>query len=475
MKLFFNKYNKLLFIFISIFTIKSVKAEYTLIELRSDFDFGKWYKAQTTYTPNPKWFGAWAIAPKGNEIYFGFGTSRPAEYDGALLAKWSNDSLVKLGTFSEQGIHCLQWLDDTLYSIGSDPSITDGWDGGNFYKYVIGKELVKVRYDSSKKPILPNVLHSWGFCIDPESKIFYMGTGSYDPSQYYKNKGDCGTIADSNLACFGELWQSENFGTTWELNSGGRENPVSEFRIYDLIKFRENLYIVDGSQTKVKLRKSSNNGKTWEDVINVIPSALYRMTIFKDKLIIGAANARKIYLIDSNSIIENQILPGVLNYSFNPFVNVENKYFISFFSDGSIRATDNFIDWKLIIPQTSKNFLALSYWEFAKSLIISERDSIGKIYQINIADLLSTGIFYSNNKDDIEFTQTNNEIRISGNLSEISNFDIFDILGNKVTTENQSKISNNTVKINISNLSKGIYFLLYSNSNKCKIMKIMKN
>ena len=448
-------------------------AEFKLIEVNPGFNYAEWYKNETGFNANPQWFGAWVIAPRNDELYFGFGTARPAESDGALLAKYSGEWLIPLGQFSEQGVHCIKWVGDTLYGIGSDPSITDGWDGGNFYKYSIySGEFQKVRYNIQKKPVLPNVIHSWGLCHDSANNKFYMSTGSYDPVQYSKNGGGCGNPNDSTLACFGQVWQSEDKGSSWTLNAGDRFKVLSNYRVYDIINFNNALYITDGEMSNTnKLRKSVDDGKTWSDVEDLNPAAIFRMCVFDRKLLVAANFAREYYIIDDNDNIRTLTFPGSLNYSFNVFANANDKYLLTYFSDGSVYSSYDLINWKELLPATGRNFLSISYWEKEHSIVLAERGDTGSIWKIDITDLLNTGINpISEQEFSVKFD--NNTVKISSPDKEISEIQIFDVMGNLTTFVSQSE--SNQIKFDISSLKAGIYYVRYRISANYFIKKIMK-
>ncbi|MBI5325627.1 MAG: T9SS type A sorting domain-containing protein [Ignavibacteriae bacterium] len=462
-----------LFVIIFIIEFSLVFSEAKLEELYPGFNYAEWFKNETGYTPNNQWFGAWVIAPRNDELYIGFATARPAEYDGTLLARWVGEWLLPVGQFSEQGIHCIKWIEDTLYGIGSDPSITDGWDGGNFYRYYPKLGIFeKIRYNTLKKPVLPNVLHSWGFYYDSTKKKFYMSTGSYYPSQYTKNGNDCGSQFDSTLACFGEVWQSYDYGSNWNLNSGGKDNNISSNRVYDIIKFNSVLFITEAELNNTYyLKKSSDEGVSWDVIESLNPSPLFRMCVFNNKLVIAANIARTIYVIDENNNIKTLTMPGALNYSFNVFANVDDKYFITYFSDGSVFSTYDLEKWTELIPSTGRNFVSIAYWDYEKSIVLSERGDTGSIWKYDLTDLLNTGV-NKNSETDINYNITNNSISINLNNDKIKNIEITDILGNSIIIRNG--INSKNCNIDISELNSGIYFVIIRCGKNYFVKKLLK-
>ncbi|MFH1050542.1 MAG: T9SS type A sorting domain-containing protein [bacterium] len=459
-----------------ILNCSNIEAQFQLIEVLPGFNYADWYKAATGYTPNPQWFGAWVIAPHNDELYFGFATARPAESDGGLLAKWTGDSLVSLGQFDEQGVHCLLWNKDTLYSMGSDPSRGDGWDGGNFYKYNPENGFVKMRYNDNNKPILPNVVHSWGLCFDTISNRLYMGTGSYDPVQYSKNgNNQCGNANDSTLACFGEIWQSSNYGYSWELISGKKPDVISTFRAMDVITYNNNIYEFNANaDTPSDLKKSSDNGQTWTVVPNVNLYVLWRMCVFQNKLLAGADVGGKLYVIDENTSSSTITLPGAFNYSFNVFANVDDRYLITYFTDGSVYATPDLSDWIQLIPPTGKKFLSIAYWENKQSIVLAERDSIGKIWKVDISELLAIGIEKEVNKNEYVLSISRENVSIKNIDMEVTNIDLFNILGINVSKLTSINRNLNNININTSQLPPGVYLIVLNHKGKYNSFKFIK-
>jgi len=472
--------NILCLLFLLIIEFSFLNAEYNLVELNPGFNYSDWYKKETGFTINPQWFGAWVIAPRNDELYFGFGSAIPADnYDGAMLAKWVGDWLIPLGQFDEQGIHCIKWVEDTLYGIGSDPSLADGWDGGNFYKYFPNTgQFLKLRYDINKIPILPNVLHSWGLYFDKDSNCLFLSTSSYNPSQYSKN-GGCGNPMDSSNACFGQVWKSQDNGNSWELIAGRNGFEVSKFRTMDINKFNGDLYvhtyysITENNVTSFiyNLKKSSDYGVSWIEIPDVVPNALFRMFVFKNKLVFAANIARTIYVIDENYNINTLIMPGALNYSFNVFANVDDKYLITYFSDGSVHATNDLENWTELIPSTGRNFLSIAYWEHEKSIVIAERGDIGSIWKLDISDLLNTEVRI-NSEPEISFKVDNNYVSIHSENYEINSVGVIDVLGNRISIPISS--NSNNIKFNISQLTSGLYFVCYRYQKNFFVKKIMK-
>ncbi|OGU13600.1 MAG: hypothetical protein A2X63_13205 [Ignavibacteria bacterium GWA2_35_8] len=468
------------FFLLVIIGLSSSYAVYNLEELNPGFNYAEWFKNETGYTPNKQWFGTWVIAPRMDELYFGFAKSQPADSDGTLLAGWTGESLLPLGQFSEQGVHCIKWVNDTLYGIGSDPSGADGWEGGNFYKYYPNtQQFIKLRYDINKKPILPDVLHSWGLYFDKDSSYLFLATSAYNPAQYSKNGGNCGNPLDSSNACYGQVWKSIDFGYSWELVSGRNGSEVSQFRTMDIIKFNNDLYVHtyytifenNVNHYYYFLKKSTDYGASWDVIPDVVPNALFRMCVFNHKLIVAANIARTIYVIFENGNIDTVKMPGALNYSFNVFANVDDKYLITYFADGSVYSTYDLVNWNELIPATGRNFLSIAYWDYEKSIILAERGDKGSIWKLEISELLNTDVKIVT-EPEINFSSDNDFISISSPNNEILSVEIINVLGIQMIVP--TKINSNQTGIDISGLTQGLYFVKIENQKKYFVKKIIK-
>ena len=123
-------------------------------------NYNNWYQQSTGYIPNPNYFGAYTIVPYSSTLHLGFGTARPAERDGALLAQTDGLTVTAVATLTEQGFIDMAWVSNTLYIPGADPCCGDGWDAGNFYVKSATSPITKYRN-------LPNVFHAWGFGMTP--------------------------------------------------------------------------------------------------------------------------------------------------------------------------------------------------------------------------------------------------------------------------------------------------------------------
>ena len=58
-----------------------------LQDLLPGCDYSAWFETDTTQQPDAHYFGVYKFLPWGADLYLGFGAARPAETDGALLAK----------------------------------------------------------------------------------------------------------------------------------------------------------------------------------------------------------------------------------------------------------------------------------------------------------------------------------------------------------------------------------------------------
>jgi hypothetical protein len=195
------------------------------------------------------------------------------------------------------------------------------------------------------------------------------------------------------------------------------------------------------------------------------------MCVFQNKLIVADYDVSSLYTIDENNFIKLSFLPARLNYSFNAFTNVDDRFLVSFFSDGSVYYTADLLSWDMLVPATGRNFLSIAYWENDKSIVLAERGDTGKIWKIDITELLNTGIEFDS-EPEITIYSDNNYITINSNNNKILAIDILNILGKGIPLH----FSTNSKEIRycISQLTPGLYFVRCRNQNNLFIKKFIK-
>ncbi|MCL5991719.1 MAG: T9SS type A sorting domain-containing protein, partial [Bacteroidetes bacterium] len=148
---------------------------------------------------------------------------------------------------------------------------------------------------------------------------------------------------------------------------------------------------------------------------------------------------------------------GALNYSFNVFADVDDRFLITYFADGSVYFTSDLKNWAELIPSTGRNFLSIAYWEHEKSIVLAERGDTGSIWKLDISELLSTDV-HSVTKPEISFSSDNNSVTINSKNDDILSFDIIDVLGKQIAVPISS--NSNNIKLDISHLTSGLYFFV---------------
>jgi hypothetical protein len=191
-------------------------------------------------------------------------------------------------------------------------------------------------------------------------------------------------------------------------------------------------------------------------------------------LVAGANVAKKLYVIEENANSSTITIPGALNYSFNVFANAGDRYLFTYFSDGSVYATPNLNDWIEIIPASGKIFLSIAYWEKEKSIVLAERDSIGKIWRVDISELLSNDVGTLNDNKGISLSMADGILTISNIEVEEVHIDLFNLLGINITKSVEIIENTNNINIDISKLPRGIYIILLNINGKNKSIRIIK-
>ncbi|MBL7170047.1 MAG: exo-alpha-sialidase [Candidatus Aenigmarchaeota archaeon] len=366
-------------------------------ELVSDVNYLSWYKMNSKYTPDYVYFGAYVIQPWDHKLYIGFGSARPAEYDGALLAKFEKNNIHAISNLTEQGVHDIDLSKSTLYIAGTDPCCSDGWDFGNVYTYIPSEGLIKHRN-------LPNVLHTWGL---------------------WSEGGDVYAAVSSHIGDY-ETWVGQVFKSTDKGESWERLSDLGDFRVYDIIGFNNKLYAIYNNiyAESLFLAVSTDGGINWSETVSGLNKA--RMIIFDNKLVILNYQRNKIITLDSNDQIEEHSLPfkagasgGMLNPHYTDFnlFAADDNYLYIISEGGKIYRTSNLENWELV-KRTGKELIAITYWPSEKALVYSSRGRDANIWKIELINKNE----HLNKESDILRMFTNVLNKIVEVLREINSF-----------------------------------------------------
>jgi hypothetical protein len=223
------------------------------------------------------------------------------------------------------------------------------------------------------------------------------------------------------------------------------------------------------------MKMNTNEGQTWFVIPDVVGASLYRMMIFKDKLLLVAFTGASIFTFDNVGTVKSLYTPSRFNYSFNVFANAEDRYLFTYFTDGSVYVTTDLVNWTNIIPATGKNFVSIAYRDFDKSLILSERGSKANLWKIDVSTLINAGVTTFNNDEDINFSVNGDELIIKNNIKSNSvNCTISNVLGQTAGTYSIDNL-NNRFSIDISELTSGVYILNCRCGFKNYTFKFVKN
>ena len=87
----------------SVHTAAEVIDHGQLLPLTNLPSYSQWFEQQTGHPHDPAYFGAYALTPINDTLYIGFGAGRPADVDGALLARSDGVTVTAVATLTEQG------------------------------------------------------------------------------------------------------------------------------------------------------------------------------------------------------------------------------------------------------------------------------------------------------------------------------------------------------------------------------------
>lgn len=350
--------------------------------LLPDFDYADWYQSKTGWEVE-NYFGAWVLTAHKENVYIGFGSNAPsrAPGDGALLARVSGNQIEVVSTLDEQGIHTMVWHNDTLYIPGIDPHFDDGWDAGNFYRFVPPNDFKKFRYDKDGKAILPNVLHLIGLYVDPSSGVIY--TTSWG--------GESADNPDFLLI-------STNRGESWEISAVPYKSGFGRIIEFNGVLYGANLDGWRQGMTTESIKYSKDRGKSWHELMyNQKPiHSITDFTIFKGELVLLSNLLRIGYKIDKSGHIEDFFIPSFRGISWPTshwYVNIEDKFFV-ILSASQFYLTKDLNQWQSFGKEAHEKagvdfFHIMGYWPYKKSLLLSVVGTNGGIWTYSLDDLFA--------------------------------------------------------------------------------------
>lgn len=307
-------------------------------------------------------FGIYTLESQGNNLYLGISAGSPGNFDGALLAVYSQGSMSAIlapdGTnpITEQGLHDMTIYNDELLIAGTDPAYTDDWTMGNVYSY---KNSVLTKHRS-----LPNVIHTLGLWADETG--LWAATGAHT--------GD-------NATWLGNLFHSSDFGITWD-----PPQTLSDYRLWDVYKVGNNMYASTTSTdflTDPQLLLSQDNGNHWLEIENTHPCPTTRLINFKDQLLV--ANQFLSYLVSLQDSTRTGFyrLPGVnLSSRFNALTQDNQSNLYALTSDNRLIRSSDLVEWYDIASFTDTP-VAVSYWPETDQVVVSTKGPQASLWGIN--------------------------------------------------------------------------------------------
>ncbi len=174
-------------------------------------------------------------------------------------------------------------------------------------------------------------------------------------------------------------------------------STLGGYLTYDIRGFNGNLYATynDTYTGPLKLAVSYDGGSTWADIANIGDVNRVRMFEYNNELVLVSSDRDKIYTVDASHNVEAYSLPNFKigqyysdapSYSdYNLFVEDGSGYLYTVTESGYIVRTNDLLNWERLV-ETPKNFISIGYWSSENKLILSDRGSTAKIWQIDLDD-----------------------------------------------------------------------------------------
>ncbi len=337
------------------------------------FDYGDWYEIETGYPTSVTvitstiYFGAYALEPAGSTLYLGFGSGRPADIDGALLASTDGVAVTAIYSPTEQGFIDMTVQGDSIIIPGADPCCGDDWTFGNSYVYTPSVPTV------DKHRNLPNILHSWGVWFDGSS-ILYEATSGCHESRSQPNETTC---EDYYL---GKLFSTTDKGSTWvevargDVASGG----IGQYRTYDIIGFADKLYITwnDVYGEPCGIAESSDAGATWTrlPLFSGQTTCRTRLFVYDNQLLVLSSDRTALLALDSGGTVTTHSFPGfsVRDWAYNYLAEDGSGRLYTVTEDGRIMRSSDLTTWETMAA-TDRSLITLAYWPDKDWLIATDR------------------------------------------------------------------------------------------------------
>jgi hypothetical protein len=333
-----------------------------LVQLLPEINLADYYAKQTGFKPDPSHFGVYAVQAVGNTLYLGLASARPAEVDGALLAKTDGTSLSPVYQPPEKGFIGMHYCGDMLLFPGAYPM--EDWTRGNIYT---GKPPDKI----VKRRTLPNVVHTWGLCSDPSADRVYAAVGRH---------------AGDNQTFFGGVMISEDQGETWRVASDPK-CVLGDYRTYDIAMLGDTLYATSNDEygKDSRLAASTDGGATWKRV-NVKVEGRPRLLAARDCLVAQQRGGDGLILISPKGKATRTRFRdfAAAEWSYNYICAGYGGWYYLLADGGRIYNSRDLKDWTLVAA-TGLSLLAVGYWQTKNWLIVTDRGSNAGLWRLDLA------------------------------------------------------------------------------------------
>jgi len=336
-----------------------------LSPLVSGLNYADWYQSATGYAPNATYFGAYAIMPLTDTLYIGFGTARPSESDGSLLAQSDGVTLTAVHTLTEQGFIGLTAVNNIIHIPGVDPCCGDGWEFGNSYVYTPSIAFTKLRNMS-------DVIHSWGMWAAENSDLYVAVSSPVSTT----NEG--GSIAVSHDSA--QSWTT----------IGNRDDGLGYDRTYDILGLNGNLYAtwsdVYGEPCGVTV--SNDDGQNWARLAGLQTECRPRLLAFNDTVLALRDDLAAMYTIGSDGTIVTHHFPNftVTEWAYNYGTIDDAGWLYLVTADGRVVRTIDFESWQTI-ADTDLELITITYWPHKNWLVLSDRGNDAKVWTFDLSIL----------------------------------------------------------------------------------------
>ena len=333
-----------------------------LVALLPGVNLAEYYAAQTGFKPDPNHFGIYAVEAVGNTLYLGFGTARPAEASGALLAKTDGTSLVAIYQPPEQGFIGMRYCGDTLCFPGADPM--EDWSLGNVYTGKPPENIVKHR-------TLPNVVHTWGLYPHPAAGRLYAAVG--------RQGGD-------NQTFTGGVMISEDEGETWTA-AADPKRALGAYRTYDVTLSGETLYATANDEygQHSALASSTDGGATWKRV-RVQIEGRPRLLAARNCLVAQRWGGEGLILVSPKGKSTRTRFRDFVaaEWSYNYICAGYGGWYYLLAGGGRIYNSRDLQTWTLV-AETGLSLLTVGYWQTKNWLIVADRGANAGLWRLDLA------------------------------------------------------------------------------------------